>query len=209
MVSDDPRAAIASVAEVVAPPDRLRKFRQSHIHAPDGSEPEGDTPNGQESTMKTRTRISAAIAGTGLAAGLALASGGIAGAAHGGALTEGSFSGRAEVASDATSQRIVGDPNGRGEAYVFSTGGGVICYVLNVDKIDPAIAAHIHEAPAGENGPVVIALSAPTDGSSAGCIDTGDADLAADIALRDSSNYYVNVHNETYPGGAIRAQLGN
>ena len=34
------------------------------------------------------------------------------------------------------------------------------------------------------------------------------ADLAADIALRESSNYYVNVHNAEYPGGAIRAQLG-
>ena len=155
-----------------------------------------------------KSAISATLAGVGVAAGLAFASSGFVGAAHGGALTEGSFNGRAEVASDATNNRIVGDPNGRGEAYVFSTGGGVVCYVLEVDKIAPASAAHIHEASAGSNGPVVVTLSAPTNGSSAGCIDTGDADLAADITLRESSNYYVNVHNADYPGGAIRAQLG-
>lgn len=159
--------------------------------------------------MQTRTRIATAIAGAGLAAGIGIAAAGVAGAAHGGALTDGSFSGRAEVATDATNQRIVGDPDGRGEAYVFSTGGGVICYVLEVDKIAPATAAHIHAAPAGQNGPVVVALSPPTDGTSAGCIDTGDADLAADIALRESAEYYVNVHNAEYPGGAVRAQLGN
>ncbi len=134
---------------------------------------------------------------------------GVATAAHGGALTEGDFSGRAEVDSNATDNRIVGDPDGRGEAYVFSPGDGVVCYVLTVDKIASATAAHIHEAAAGENGPVVVPLTPPTDGESAGCFDTGDADLAADITLRESSNYYVNVHNDEYPGGALRAQLGN
>ncbi len=159
--------------------------------------------------MNTRSRIAATFAGVGATLALVLAASGPAGAAHGGALAEGSFSGRAEVATDTGNQRIVGDPNGRGEAYVFSTGGGVVCYVLEVDKIGPATAAHIHAGAAGENGPVVVTLSPPTDGTSAGCVDTGDADLAADIALRESSDYYVNVHNEAYPGGAVRAQLGN
>ncbi len=156
--------------------------------------------------MKTKTTI---IGAAGLSAGAILGVVGLAGAAHGGALTEGQFSGRAEVTADATDNRIVGDANGRGDAYVFSTGEGVVCYVLEVDQIGPATAAHIHEATAGSNGPVVVTLSAPTGGSSAGCIDTGDADLAADITLRESANYYVNVHNAEFPGGAIRAQLGN
>jgi hypothetical protein len=159
--------------------------------------------------MKNRKKVATGIAGIGLAAAAAFATVGAVEAAHGGALTEGSFSGRAEVATDAANSRIVGDPNGRGDAYVFSTGGGVICYVIEVDKIAPATAAHIHEAEAGSNGPVVVTLSAPTDGTSAGCVDTGDEDLAADIALRESSQYYVNVHNAEYPGGAVRAQLGN
>lgn len=158
--------------------------------------------------MRIGTKITAGAAAAGLIGGLAIGIAGSAGAAHGGALTSGTFDGRAEVASDATNNRIVGDPNGRGEAYVFSTGGGVVCYVLEVEKIAPATAAHIHEAEAGSNGPVVVALSAPTNGSSAGCIDTGDADLAADITLREPAEYYVNVHNAAYPGGAVRAQLG-
>lgn len=159
--------------------------------------------------MKNQTKIITGLAGLGIAATATFATMGVVNAAHGGALTEGDFSGRAEVAAEATDNRIVGDPNGGGEVYVFSTGGGVVCYVVEVDKIAPATAAHIHEAVAGQNGPVVVALSAPTNGSSAGCVDTGDADLAADITLRESSNYYVNVHNAEYPGGAVRAQLGN
>ena len=159
--------------------------------------------------MNTKNKIMGGIATVGMTAGILLTGIGVAGAAHGGASTEGYFSGRAEVATDATNNRIVGDANGRGEAYVFSTGGGVVCYVLNVDKIGPASAAHIHEASAGTNGPVVVTLSAPTNGTSSGCVDTGDADLAADITLRESSNYYVNVHNAEFPGGAVRAQLGS
>ncbi len=157
--------------------------------------------------MTPRRSIAALTATAGLAATIAIGLGGIADAAHGGALTEGDFSGRAEIGPDGN-MRIVGDPNGKGEAYVFSTGDGVLCYVLNVDKIGPATAAHIHLGPAGQNGPVVVALSPPTDGESAGCVDTGDADLAADITLREPSEYYVNVHNDEYPGGAVRAQLG-
>ncbi len=159
--------------------------------------------------MKNRNKFATGIAGVGIAAAATFATMGIVDAGHVGALTDGTFSGRAEVAAEATNNRVVGDPNGRGEAYVFSTGGGVVCYVIEVDKIAPATAAHIHEASAGSNGPVVVTLSPPTDGSSAGCIDTGVTELAEDITANESSNYYVNVHNAEYPGGAVRAQLGD
>ncbi len=157
-------------------------------------------------TLSTRTIAIAIAVIAAIAVTFPLAS---AFAAHGGALTSGEFSGRAEVATGAKDSRIVGDPNGMGEAYVFSTGGGVVCYVLEVENIETATAAHIHEGVAGQNGPVVLSLTAPATGESAGCIDTGDADLAADITLRESAEYYVNVHNAEYPGGAVRAQLGN
>jgi hypothetical protein len=156
--------------------------------------------------MKRRT-LATALTAAAVGGILAIPAAGVAG--HGGALTIADLTGRAEVANGATNNRIVGDPNGSGEAYVFSTGGGVVCYVLEVEKIEPATAAHIHEAPAGRNGPVVVTIGAPTNGRSAGCVDTGDQDLAADITLREPENYYVNVHNAEFPGGALRGQLGN
>ncbi len=158
--------------------------------------------------MKTHTKIGTGIAAFGVAAAVVLASAGGAGAAHGGLVVQGDLSGRAEVANDATNRGIVGDPNGRGEAYVFSSNGTNVCYLIEVDKIAPATFAHIHEAAAGVNGDVVVTLSPPTNGTSAGCVDGLDPTLAAEILL-NPSDYYVNVHNAEYPGGAVRAQLGS
>ncbi|PPK97919.1 CHRD domain-containing protein [Kineococcus xinjiangensis] len=99
-----------------------------------------------------------------------------------------------------------GDPNGRGKATVFGVDGNPdrLCYTLKVSKIDTATGAHIHEAAEGVNGPVVVSLAPPSDGDSAGCVDTP---LAQEI-LSSPQDYYVNVHNAEYPGGALRGQLG-
>ncbi len=159
--------------------------------------------------MKTHTKVGTGIAAFGAAAAVVLASAGGAGAAHEGLVVHGDLDGRAEVATGATNSGIVGDPNGRGEAYFFSTSGTNICYVIEVDKIAPATAAHIHKADEGMNGPVVVTLSAPSNGTSAGCVEGLTAGVAADITKFNPSDYYVNVHNAEYPGGAIRAQLGS
>ncbi len=101
---------------------------------------------------------------------------------------------------------VLGDPDGIGFATVtVNPGQGVLCYELSVSGIAPATAAHIHEAPVGVAGPVVVGLQAPTDGSSSGCIDVG-RDLAKEI-LQDPADYYVNVHNAEFRGGALRGQL--
>lgn len=100
-----------------------------------------------------------------------------------------------------------GDPDGSGVAtFAINTGQQQICYTLTATDILPATAAHIHLAPAGVPGPVVVPLEAPTDGSSAACADI-DRALAKAIA-KNPSAYYVNVHNAEFPAGAIRAQLG-
>ncbi len=98
-----------------------------------------------------------------------------------------------------------GDPDGFGYAVVTVIPEfDLICYRLVVFGIEPANAAHIHRAPRGEAGPVVVPLAPPTNGYSAGCVVDADADaIAANPAL-----YYVNVHNLPYPGGALRGQLG-
>ncbi|MCC2594675.1 CHRD domain-containing protein [Tessaracoccus sp. OS52] len=100
-----------------------------------------------------------------------------------------------------------GDPDGVGTAYfTLNPGLGEICYALEVSGISPARAAHIHVAGPDAPGPVVVPLVAPTDGSSSGCADV-DRELVMEI-LRHPGEYYVNVHNADYPGGALRGQLG-
>ncbi len=144
----------------------------------------------------------------------------IASAGHTNSVLHTTLSGRAEVEAGATNSGLVGDPNGRGEAYVFGIDGDptTLCYVLTVDKIATATAAHIHEAGAGTNGPVVVNLAAPGDGNAADCltegepgkfaVDGGGVQLTtvAEI-LANPDDYYINVHNAEFPGGAIRGQL--
>lgn len=101
----------------------------------------------------------------------------------------------------------VGDPDGTGMAFItVNIGQGSISYELSVSNIDPATAAHIHVGPAGVNGPLVITLAAPTSGSSSGTIMNLDRGLLKAI-IQNPENYYVNVHNSTYPKGAVRGQL--
>ena len=100
-----------------------------------------------------------------------------------------------------------GDPDGTGTAWFWmNPGQGEVCFVLEVENIAPAAAAHIHIAPAGSPGPIVIPLTAPTSGTSSGCV---EADRSLILAIfRDPSAYYVNVHNADFPPGAVRGQLG-
>jgi hypothetical protein len=83
---------------------------------------------------------------------------------------------------------------------------GRVCYLLAVANVDGTVAAaHIHQAPAGVNGPVVVPLTAPVAGPVSACA-TVDRALARNIA-RNPANFYVNVHSTTFPAGAVRGQL--
>ena len=102
-----------------------------------------------------------------------------------------------------------GDPDGSGTAtFTVNPGLGEVCWNIEVQNITlPATATHIHLAPAGVAGPVVIPLTAPdASGVSNGCVAV-DPSLARAI-VRDPANYYVNVHNTDFPAGAVRGQLG-
>ena len=99
-----------------------------------------------------------------------------------------------------------GDLDGTGSATIrINPGQGQLCYTLTVSGIAPATAAHIHEAPAGAAGPVIVGLKAPANGMSEGCAEIS-REQAKEI-MKDPANYYINVHNAEFPGGALRAQL--
>jgi hypothetical protein len=100
-----------------------------------------------------------------------------------------------------------GDPDGSGTArFTFNHGQGEVCFELTVENIAPATAAHIHRAPVGAPGPVVVPLTPPTDGSSSGCVDA-DRALIKEI-MQNPAAFYVNVHNADFMPGAVRGQLG-
>ena len=124
---------------------------------------------------------------------------GAATAADGGRKLQTNLTGAAEVPGP-------GDLDGRGTARItVNPGQKQVCYKLSVSNIAPATAAHIHEAAPTAAGPVVVTLGAPTSGTSSGCVTVTRA-LALEI-LKDPSDYYVNVHNAAFPGGAVRGQL--
>jgi hypothetical protein len=72
------------------------------------------------------------------------------------------------------------------------------------------VAGHIHRAPVGENGPVVVPLFSGSITPRKERL-RARALLPADLAqeLRETPEaFYVNYHSTAFPGGFIRAQLG-
>ena len=65
-------------------------------------------------------------------------------------------------------------------------------------------AAHVHEATAGENGPVIIPLTKDGDTYT---VPPGAKLTDAQFASFQAGNLYVNVHTAANPEGAMRGQL--
>lgn len=68
---------------------------------------------------------------------------------------------------------------------------------------------HIHEAPAGVNGSVVVDIIG-LGGTFNNGVMSGTFPINAAVAqrmLQNPSNFYVNVHTQQFPSGAIRGQL--
>lgn len=114
-----------------------------------------------------------------------------------------------------------GDPNASGSAtLMLSPGAKEVCYAISWANIGNSTAdrvwgGHIHIGPPGVNGGIFIHLfggppasmntSFLGTGSTSGCVDAPSSAIARIIA--HPSDYYVNIHSNDYPGGAIRGQL--
>jgi hypothetical protein len=103
--------------------------------------------------------------------------------------------------------------------FQLSKDGSSLHYKLIVANIDDVFAAHIHCAPAGQNGPIGVTLfggavvtingilaeddiTAPNEGNACGWDDLEDV-----VSAIQSGGAYVNVHTNANPGGEIRGQV--
>jgi hypothetical protein len=109
--------------------------------------------------------------------------------------------------------------------FQLSRDGTELRYRLIVANIENVTQAHIHLAPAGVNGPVVVWLypdSSPAQlipGRTDGVLATGtitaddlvgqlaDEPLDALVDLMRKGNTYVNVHTSQFPPGEVRGQI--
>lgn len=67
------------------------------------------------------------------------------------------------------------------------------------------VAAHIHEAPAGQNGKPIITLE--KKGDNEWVVPAGSKLTDAQVESLKAGNLYVNVHSAEHKGGEIRTQL--
>jgi hypothetical protein len=117
----------------------------------------------------------------------------------------GTFSGAVEVPA--------GDPDASGTALIrLNVAEGLVCFKLVVRGADPLSAAHIHQAPAGQAGPVVVPLATPTAAAGDPSVQQSKGCVSADPALisaikANPAQFYANVHNRQFPAGVVRAQL--
>jgi hypothetical protein len=119
------------------------------------------------------------------------------------------------------------DTDARGVAVFKRTGEDELTFFLNVANIENVSMSHIHLAPAGQNGGVVVWLypSAPPPqlipGRFDGTLASGtitSANLVGALAGMtvqdlvdhiDAGNAYVNVHTSQFQGGEIRGQIAH
>lgn len=112
--------------------------------------------------------------------------------------------------------------DGQGQAiFKLSKDGSELSYKLIAANIEDVTQAHIHIAPAGENGAVTAFLFGfvaegvdPNGVLAQGVITSGDligplAGMTLDdlIDAFESGNAYVNVHTIANPPGEIRGQI--
>ena len=101
-----------------------------------------------------------------------------------------------------------GDNDGAGEAQLETKiAKSKLCYLVEFEDIGTATAAHVHKGAKGEDGKIVIPLfEEATESPAEDCIKVESERKLKKIA-KNPADFYVNVHTEEFPDGAIRGQL--
>jgi CHRD domain len=127
------------------------------------------------------------------------------------------LTGKAEVNDEGDDG--AGDPDAKGTASFLVADERTLCYGFAIEGAEPPDAVHIHRAPAGENGDIVIEFANPPKdaagqpagdpGASSGCkVLEAESEVAAlRRILSKPKGYYVNIHTSSFPDGAVRGQL--
>lgn len=126
----------------------------------------------------------------------------------------------AELSGDNEVPPVSTDATGEAK---FTVDGNEVHFELEVEdgeNVFGAAGAHIHCAPEGANGPVVVFLAGAVPGGFDGDIEVkatfdGDnivntvcgATIAELVESMESGDAYVNVHSTQNPGGEIRGQI--
>jgi hypothetical protein len=104
----------------------------------------------------------------------------------------------------ASNEKSPGPAGGTGAATIEADAAtGQVCSTLTWSKeVGTPSAAHIHQGPAGTDGPIVVVLTAS---GGRNCVPAAPP-LIQGIAS-NPSGYYVNIHTNQFPNGAVRGQL--
>ena len=120
------------------------------------------------------------------------------------------LTGNQEATPTCAPPTVCGDPDAvAGMILIVNPNRNTVCFLTRWSDIDgTVVAAHIHLAPVGVPGAVVVPLFsgsfASTD-KTRGCV---SANGLAGAILANPSAYYVNIHSTVFPAGAVRTQLG-
>jgi CHRD domain len=113
----------------------------------------------------------------------------------------------------ATSETTGSTSTAKGHTQIKVRANGTIefkTHILNKNG-ETFVAGHIHQAPVGVAGPIVVPLFA-SPGTTArhirqSGVATPNAGTTGAALCTNPSAYYVNYHTTAFPGGAIRGQL--
>jgi len=95
-----------------------------------------------------------------------------------------------------------GDADGSGTFTVdIDPTSGDFCYTLTGTNLGKVSMAHVHSGAAGADGPPVLTISVVSDE----CIAAEPAVLQP--IVDNPAGYYINIHTDEFPKGAVRGQL--